>query len=76
MNKVTTLASGHITKADALRVELHQPINTPAFVLLHWPDHPSVTDIDPRGVASIAAAVVRVLAEAQARLAKVRSSRP
>jgi hypothetical protein len=75
MSKVTPLASGQITKADALRVELHQPPDTPAFVLLRWPEHPSVTDTDPRGLASVAAAVVRVLAEAQAQLAKIRSKR-
>jgi hypothetical protein len=45
-------------------------------VLLRWPDHPSVTGTDPRALASVAASVVRVLAEAQARLAKIRAQQP
>ena len=69
------LASGQITSADRLRVELHQPLDSPAFVLVCWPEAPSVTNTDPRGLASVAASVVRVIAEAQARLAKIRSKR-
>jgi hypothetical protein len=44
-------------------------------VLITWPDAPSVTSKDPRGLAGVAASVVRVLAEAQAQLAKIRSKR-
>jgi hypothetical protein len=72
VSKVTPLASGHIIRADTLRVELHQPPDTPTVVLLRWPQHPSVTDADLRGLASIAASVVPVLAEAQTKLAQIR----
>jgi len=75
MSNITTLATGQITKADTLSVELHRPIDTPAFVLLRWPEHPSVTNSDPKGLASVTALVVRIMAEAQARLAKIRSRR-
>jgi hypothetical protein len=66
------LASGSITKADILRVELHQPIGSPAFVLLVWPAAPTVTNANPKAIATIAAATVRIMAEAQARLATLK----
>jgi hypothetical protein len=70
------LAVDHITPSgDTLQVVLIQPSGSPPAVLITWPAAPSVINTDPRGLASVAAAVVRVLAEAQARLAKIRSSR-
>jgi hypothetical protein len=70
------LAAGQITPGgDVIRVELIRPAGNPPAVLITWPAAPSVTNTNPKGVASVAAAVVRVLAEAQARLAKIRSSR-
>jgi len=54
-----------------VRVELIKPAGSPPTVLITWPAAPSVNNTDPRGLASIAAALVRVLAEAQARLAKI-----
>jgi hypothetical protein len=74
MNKSTILADGKITKADTLRVELHQPVDHPAIILLRWPEAPSVCDPDPRAVSGVAASIVRILAEAQARLAKIRAA--
>ena len=70
------LAAGQITPSgDTLRVELIQPAASPPAVLIIWPAAPSVTNTDPRGLASIAASAVRIMAEAQARLAKIRSKR-
>jgi|SoimicmetaTmtLAA_FD_contig_81_83274_length_910_multi_1_in_0_out_0_2 hypothetical protein len=67
------LAAGKITPSgDSLQVELIQPGGSPPAVLITWPAAPSVTNTDPRGLATVAAAVVRVLAEAQARLTKIR----
>jgi hypothetical protein len=68
MSKVTELAAGQITKADRLTVELVQAIETPPVVLVRWPDSPSVLNPNPRELADIAKAVVRVLAEAQTRI--------
>jgi hypothetical protein len=66
------LASSTITASGALiRVELIQLAGSPPAVLITWPAAPSVTNTDPRGLASIAAALVRVLAEAQVRLTKI-----
>jgi hypothetical protein len=55
-----------------LRVELHRPIGSPAFVLLVWPAAPTVSNANPKAIATIAAATVRIMAEAQARLATVK----
>ena len=37
-----------VTKSDQLTIELRHPPDTPAFVLLRWPEHPSVTSTDPK----------------------------
>ena len=46
------LASGAITPHDSLRVELHQPIGSPAFVLVRWPEALSITSTEPKALAS------------------------
>ena len=61
-----TLAAGQITKSDRLAVVLHQSTDSPPVVLLRWPAAPSVCDPNPNAIASVAAAMVRILAEAQA----------
>ena len=63
-----TLASGQITAADQLTIELVQATETPAVILLRWPAAPSVTDA--RRFAAVAAAVTAILAEARAVLAR------
>jgi hypothetical protein len=79
MSKSTTLAGGRITKADRLTVELtvelHQPADTPAVVLLRWPEAPSVIAPNPQALAAVAASMVRVMAEAQAQLTQIRRRR-
>jgi hypothetical protein len=67
------LATGRVTRADMLRVELHRPIDSPSFVLVVWPTGPSVAN--PKALANIAAALVRLMAEAQAQLATIRTER-
>ena len=37
MPQPTTLATGQINEADQLDVELHEPADLPAFVLVRWP---------------------------------------
>jgi hypothetical protein len=66
------LAEGSITKADILRVELHQPIGSPAFVLLVWPAAPTVINANPKAIATIAETSLRIMADAQARLATLK----
>jgi hypothetical protein len=71
------LASGPITRSGAsLTVELHQPLDSPSFVMVVWPAKPSVTAATPKALAALASAMVRCLAEAQTELAtKIRNSR-
>jgi hypothetical protein len=73
----TVLASGALTRSgDSLTVELHQPLDSPSFVMVVWPAKPSITAATPKALAALAAAMVRTLAEAQAELAaKIRNSR-
>ncbi|HET9562551.1 MAG TPA: hypothetical protein VFP01_10625 [Propionibacteriaceae bacterium] len=74
MSKVTHLASGALNRSgDTLSVELHQPAAHPAVILLRWPVAPSVAEPNPKALAAVAASMVRILAEAQARLAKIRA---
>jgi hypothetical protein len=77
MSQVTHLASGPLNRSgDSLSVELHQPLDSPSFVMVVWPTRPSVTAATPKALAALAAAMVRTLAEAQAELAaKVRNRR-
>ena len=72
MSKVTPLASGQVTAADTLSVELVETIETPTVVLLRWPAAPSVTD--PDKFPTVAGAVVAVLAEARATLSKIKAA--
>jgi hypothetical protein len=72
----TVLASGPITRSgDTLSIELHQPLDSPSFVMVVWPTKPSITAPTPKPKAALAAAMVRCMAEAQAELAKIRSGR-
>ena len=66
------LASSTITASgDLIRVELIQPAGSPPAVLITLPAAPSVTNAEPKALASVATSVVRVFADAQARLAKI-----
>lgn len=50
-----------------------KPACSPPVVLIIWPKARIVTNTDPKGLTSVAASVVRVLAEPQARLTKIPS---
>ena len=69
------LAEGAITRADRLSVQLVRPSDSPSVVLLVWPAAPTVTHASPKALANIAAAIVRLMAEAQAQLATIRRER-
>ena len=70
MSKVIPLASGQITKADRITVELYQPADSPTFVLVRWPV--KATPIPPVLYAETAARVMKVLAAANVELAASR----
>jgi hypothetical protein len=74
MSKTTTLASGQITAADEISIELIQPADTPPIVLLRWPLAALVTD--PGKFAAVANSILKVLAAATARLAEIKAAQP
>jgi hypothetical protein len=68
------LASGQITSSDTLRVELQEPDEFPATILIIWPQMPSV--VDPRRFGASANAIARVMAMAITKLAQIRANEP
>jgi hypothetical protein len=68
------LANGQITPTGALRVELQEPDEFPATILIVWPQAPSV--VDPRRFSATANAVARLMATAIAKLEEIRAFKP
>jgi hypothetical protein len=66
------LAVGAVNQSDQLVVELVQPPDTPAAILIKWPPQPTVTD--PAKLTATIAAIVRVLGTAQIELAARRAA--
>jgi hypothetical protein len=63
MSQVTHLASGALTRSgDQLSIEIHQPADSPSFVMVVWLAKPTVTAATPKALAAVAAAIVRCLA--------------
>jgi hypothetical protein len=73
MNQTTQLASGLINGHDRLTVELVEPVDLPAVVLLRWPQKPSACT--PDAYANVAAAAMQVLAAAVTELAALKTWR-
>lgn len=73
-NSDRILAVGAVTHSDQLVIELVQPPDTPAAILIKWPPQPTVTD--PAKLTATIAAIVRVLGTAQIQLAARRAARP
>ena len=73
MNQTTQLASGLINGHDRLTVELVEPPDLPAVVLLRWPQKPSITT--PDAYSNVAAACMQVLSAAVIELAAIRTRR-
>jgi len=61
------LAVGSVTQSDRLVIELVQPPDKPAAILIKWPPQPTVTD--PAKLTATIAAILRVLGTAQIELA-------
>ena len=72
MSKIP-LASGHITAADVIVVELVAPHETPATVMINWPPEPTVCE--PRRLTEVATAAMRILAGASTELARIKAAR-
>jgi len=72
MSKTIELASGQITRTDALTIELVKPTDMPAVIMIRWPVQPTISD--PRQFSATASAAMRILANAVTRLAGMRAS--
>jgi hypothetical protein len=73
MHQTTQLASGSINGHDRLTVELVEPPDLPAAVLVRWPTKPSVCT--PDAYSNVAAACMQVLSAAVVELAAIRTRR-
>ena len=72
MSKTTTLATGRISGAEIITVQLVEPVDAPTVIMIRWPGQPSVSD--PRRLSVIANAVMSIMAEAIAKLAERRAA--
>jgi hypothetical protein len=62
--QITQLAHGKITNADTLIIELREPDNEPAAVLIHWPSAASVAS--PAAFPTVASKITTIVASLQA----------
>ena len=74
MSKTTTLANGKVTLTDRILVELVEPEDFPASIVITWPQAPSA--VDPRKFGATANAVARLMATAITKLANIRAYEP
>jgi hypothetical protein len=68
-NQTTQLSSGLINGNDRLTIELVEPPNLPAAILLRWPQSSITT---PDAYSNVAAAAMQILAAAVTELAALR----
>jgi hypothetical protein len=66
----TTLATGRITATDELTIELVEPLELPAAIVIRWPERP--TAATPGTFDHTAAAAMSILAAATIELAALR----
>ena len=73
MSNTTELASGHITRAQELRVVLEEPADNPPVILIEWPDQATICT--PHQLQAAAAKATNILARATVRLSQIRRDR-
>jgi hypothetical protein len=69
----TELARGKITPSDELLIELREPDNEPAAVLIHWPSAASVAS--PAAFPTTASKITAIVASAAVKLAQIKARR-
>src|SRR4029453_5606093 len=74
MGKTATLAGGQISPTNKLLVDLGEPEELPASILITWPQAPSV--VDPHRFGATANASARLYAKAITTLALIRAYEP
>jgi hypothetical protein len=73
MSKITELSSVQLTATDSITIELIEAGETPAVVIVRWPNKPTV--LHPQRFPDTAAVVTRLFAEAATRLAGIKKDR-
>jgi hypothetical protein len=73
MSEVTDLASSQVNGHDTITVELIEADETPAVVIIRWPNKASV--IHPHRFPDTAATLTRLFAEAATALAAIKARR-
>jgi hypothetical protein len=71
VSKITELASGAITAADSVIIELVEADETPAVVIVSWPVKPTV--LHPQRFPDAAATIAQLLARAHIVLAALKA---
>ena len=61
-NRITMAAGGQVTPADKIVITFVRAIEAPDAIMIHWPRAPSITNSNPKALASIATSIVRMLA--------------
>ena len=73
MTNVTELATGRISNADAVKIELVEADENPAVVIIRWPAKPTV--VHPFRFPYAADVAARLFAAAAVKLAQIRRDR-
>jgi hypothetical protein len=73
MSKITELASGQINSTHSLKIEFVEAEETPALVIIRWPDNATV--VHPHRFPSAADRAARIFATAAVRLASIKRER-
>jgi hypothetical protein len=68
VSRMAQLASGRLTELDGLSIELHQPPEGVAYILVLWPLKPTRMEPTPKAIADITSNLVRVMSHAHAAL--------
>ena len=69
MSTVTPLSSGSLN-GQTITIELVEPVDLPAAILIRWPEKPAVTS--PANYDQLAAAAMRLIANASVELAAIK----
>jgi hypothetical protein len=68
VSRMAQLASGRLTELDGVSVELHQPPEGVAYILVLWPLKPTRMEPTPQAIADITANFVRAMGHAHTAL--------
>jgi hypothetical protein len=68
---IRRLSTAPLNRSDGVAIELHEPGDSPATILIQWPSKPSVIQPLPLALSDVSRRLVRAFGEAQTELAKI-----